>query len=74
MKIDSKNDLNMLLKEVFTSFKTSIKFSNCKKNAFVVQLLKISRKENKINQMNVIYYQYIATEFWNLTQCIINIL
>ena len=36
VKINSKNDLNILLKEIFTSFKTSIKFSNRKKNAFVV--------------------------------------
>ena len=49
VKIDSKNNLNMLSKEVFTSFKISIKFSNCKKNAFAVQLLKVFRKKDKIN-------------------------
>ena len=63
VKIDLNDDLNILSKEVFTSFKISIKFSNRKKSAFVVQLLKIFRKENKINQMNIMHYQYIATEF-----------
>ena len=63
MKIDSKNDLNILLKKVFTSFKTSTKSLSRKKSAFVVQLLKVLRKENKINQMNVMHYQHIATEF-----------
>ena len=63
VKIDSNDDLNMLLKKVFTSFKVSAKSLNYKKNAFAVQLLKVSYKKNKINQMNVMHYQNIAIEF-----------
>ena len=49
MKIDLNDDLNILLKEIFTSFKISTKFSSRKKSAFVVQLLKILYKKSKIN-------------------------
>ena len=63
VKIDSNDDLNILLKEVFTSFKVSTKFLNCKKSVFVMQLLKVFRKKSKINQVNVMHYYILRLNF-----------